>query len=71
MDFSVVIHNAEEGGFWIEVPTLPGCYSQGETLEEALTNVKEAIQLYLEVLREEGRPVPRDEAVVYKVTVAT
>ncbi len=70
MEYSVIIHKAEEGGYWVEVPALPGCYSQGETQEEALENVREAIELYLEVLREEGQAVPRDEDVVFKVTVA-
>lgn len=42
-----------EDGYWVaEVPSLPGCISQGETKEEALTNIKEAIELYIEVLRE-------------------
>ena len=67
MDFSVIVHTAEEGGFWVEVPALSGCYSQGETLDEVLVNVKEAIDLYLEALLEEGKPVPRDEEVVYNV----
>jgi predicted RNase H-like HicB family nuclease len=69
VDFSVIVHTAEEGGFWVEVPALSGCYSQGETLDEVLVNVKEAIDLYLEALLEEGKPVPRDEEVVYNVRV--
>jgi predicted RNase H-like HicB family nuclease len=40
------------------VPSLPGCHSQGETVEEALANIKEAIELYIEVLKEDGLPVP-------------
>lgn len=70
MEYTVVVHKAEEGGYWVEVPALPGCYSQGETAQEALENVKEAIQLDLEVLREEGQPLPRDEESVFKVRVA-
>jgi predicted RNase H-like HicB family nuclease len=70
MEYSVVVHDAEEGGYWAEVPALPGCYSQGETVDEALENVKEAIALYLETLREEGGRVPRDDEIVYKVAVA-
>ena len=70
MEYSVVVHQAEEGGFWVNVPALPGCYSQGETVDEALVNVREAIGLYLEVLREEGQNVPRDADVVYQVSVA-
>ena len=70
MEYSVIIHKAEEGGYWVEVPALSGCYSQGETLEETLANAKDAIELYLEVLKEEGQSVPRDEEVVFRVTVA-
>ena len=69
MEYSVVVHEAEEGGYWVEVPALPGCYSQGETVEEALRNVREAIGLYLDTLREEGHDIPKDEDVVFKVAV--
>jgi predicted RNase H-like HicB family nuclease len=69
MEYSVIVLKAEEGGFWAEVAALPGCYSQGETVEEALENVKEAIALYLDALREEGRDIPKDEDVVFKVAV--
>ena len=70
MQYSVVVHQAEEGGFWVEVPALPGCYSQGESLEETLENVREAIGLYLEVIRDEGWATPQDADVVYQVSVA-
>ena len=69
MEYSVVVHGAEEGGFWVEVPALPGCYSQGETLDETLGNVRDAIDLYLEVLMEDKETIPRDEEVVFKVSV--
>jgi predicted RNase H-like HicB family nuclease len=45
----VVVHSAEEGGFWAEVPALPGCVSQGETLAETLANMREAAKGWLEV----------------------
>ena len=48
MQVKVVVHEAEEGGFWAEVPALPGCVSQGETMEELLANVREAIQAWLD-----------------------
>ena len=53
--YAVVIHEDPEGGFWAEVPALPGCYSQGETVDELKHNIREAIAGVLEVLREEGR----------------
>ena len=54
-NYAVVIHEDPEGGFWAEVPALPGCYSQGETMDELKHNIREAIVGVLEVLREEGR----------------
>jgi len=71
MEYSVVVHDAEEGGYWVEVPALPGCYSQGQTVEEALENVREAIELYLEGLRQQGAQIPRDDEIVFKVAVPT
>lgn len=51
MKFKVVVHEAEEGGFWAEVPALPGCATQGETMDELMQNVKEAIEgcLFVEI----------------------
>lgn len=49
MKIKVVVHEAEEGGFWGEVPAIPGCVSQGETLEELLRNLQEAIEGCLSV----------------------
>ena len=54
-NYAVVIHEDPEGGFWGEVPALPGCYSQGETVDELKHNIREAIAGVLEVLREQGR----------------
>lgn len=56
----VILIPDEDGGFAVEVPSLPGCISQGDTVEEALENIKEAIELYIEVLEEDGQPVPED-----------
>ena len=53
MKIKVVVHEAEEGGFWAEVPAIPGCASQGETLDELLRNVQEAIEGCLSVDIEE------------------
>jgi predicted RNase H-like HicB family nuclease len=49
MKLQVVVHPAEEGGFWAEIPALAGCVSEGETLEETLFNIKEAAEGWLEV----------------------
>jgi predicted RNase H-like HicB family nuclease len=52
MILKAVIHEAEEGGFWAEVPALPGCVTQGETLAEVKTNLREAAQGWLAVKHE-------------------
>jgi predicted RNase H-like HicB family nuclease len=44
MKVKVVVHEAEEGGFWAEVPAIPGCASQGETMDELMQNLREAIE---------------------------
>ncbi|HEX3732411.1 MAG TPA: type II toxin-antitoxin system HicB family antitoxin [Mycobacteriales bacterium] len=56
--FDVILRPEPEGGYSAHVPTLPGCFSQGETIEEATEGIKEAIGLYLEELEIEGRPLP-------------
>lgn len=53
MRFKVVLEPSEEGGFTVYVPSLPGCISEGDTEEEALTNIQEAIELYLEPVEDE------------------
>jgi predicted RNase H-like HicB family nuclease len=48
MTIKAVVHQAEEGGFWAEVPALPGCVTQAENLDELRSNIKEAIELWLD-----------------------
>ena len=56
-----VLLYTDEDSYWIaECPSLPGCNSQGKTKQEAITNIKEAIELYIEVLQEKGQPIPED-----------
>lgn len=49
MKIKIIVHDAEEGGYWAKVPAIPGCYTQGETFEELLTNLYEAIEGCLSV----------------------
>jgi predicted RNase H-like HicB family nuclease len=58
MRYRVLIQQDEDGMYVAEVPSLPGCISQGETREEAVTQVREAIAAYLESLQERGEPIP-------------
>ncbi len=68
--YSVVLVPEDEGGFLVFVPALPGCYTQGDTREEALTMAKEAIALHLESLSEHGEPIPPDHIEVTTVEVS-
>lgn len=56
----VILIPDETGGYVVEVPSLPGCRSQGETEAEALANIREAIELYIEDLTAHGEPIPDD-----------
>lgn len=62
MKYRVIIEQDEDGVFVAEVPSLPGCISQGKTRGEALTNIREAITGYLESLEAHGEPVPPSPA---------
>ena len=67
MTRQVVLYPGEDGYMVAEVPSLPGCVSQGTTREEALANVREAISLHEDVLRERGEPVPDDQVEIVEV----
>jgi antitoxin HicB len=64
MQYTVVVHSAEEGGYWVDVPSLPGCFSQGETIDEAMKNAREAIELHIQGLKDDGQEVPKEEGLV-------
>lgn len=61
MRYTVVLEREEDGGFVATVPALPGCVSQGDSREEALENVREAIAVYIEDCRESGESVPTED----------
>ena len=63
MTLKAIVHTAEEGGFWAEVPSLPGCVTQGETLDEIRANLHEAIALWLSV-DEPSLPLATDDQVL-------
>ena len=68
--FQVILVPQPEGGFFVECPSLPGCYSEGDTVEEALDNIREAILLVLEDMQEVGETAPQcSPALVTEVRV--
>ena len=60
MRYTVVLEKDLDVGYVVSVPTLPGCVSQGDNREEALANIREAIELYIEDCREAGDPIPTE-----------
>jgi predicted RNase H-like HicB family nuclease len=69
MNFKVVLQEAEEGGYIVSCPALPGCHSQGDNVEEALKNIKEAIVGCLESLAEERTRLIGSSGRIVEVTV--
>jgi predicted RNase H-like HicB family nuclease len=63
MKIRAIIHVSEEGGYWAEVPALPGCVTEGDTMEEVMTNLQDAIQGWLEVANSRN-PVASSDQVV-------
>jgi len=68
--YLVTLEHDEDGFIVAECPSLPGCLSQGKTREEALANIKDAIEGYLESLRKHGEPLPNTEVTEVEVKVA-
>lgn len=63
MKLKAIIHKADEGGYWAEVPALPGCVTQGETLDELNANLREAIEGWLAVEEEQAAYGAEDQVV--------
>ena len=67
MKIKVIVHEAEEGGYWAEVPAVPGCATQGENMEELLRNLHEAIEGRLSV--DVAEPEPDDKSRILEIAV--
>jgi predicted RNase H-like HicB family nuclease len=62
--FIAVFEKNEDGGYTVTVPSLPGCISEGDTFDEALKNIKEAIVLYLEVMKKDKEKIKEEEGII-------
>lgn len=71
LEYTAIFEPVEEGGYVVTVPALPGCISQGDTFEEAVTMIKDAMQGYLAVMNETGKEIPEEKSdvIITKVTV--
>ena len=70
-DFKVLLEPDETGGYMVSCPSLPGCYTQGDTIEAALANIREAIELCLEDLQAQGETLPDPSGVLVGSIVIT
>ncbi len=69
MRLRVILEPQEEGGYTVYIPSLPGCVSQGETVEEAMQNIKEAAELYIESIKSRALPLVKIEERELELTV--
>ena len=70
LNYRILLRKEPEGGYTVMVPLLPGCVTYGETIEEAIDMAKEAIELYIESLKEHGEIIPTEEGILeYTLTV--
>jgi predicted RNase H-like HicB family nuclease len=63
--FTAIFEKNEDGGYTVTVPSLPGCISEGDTFDEALKNIKEAIILYLEVMKKDKEKIKDEEEIIF------
>jgi len=71
LSYRIILRKEPEGGFTVIVPSLPGCVTYGDTIEKAIEMAKEAIELYIESLKEHGEEIPTDDGTFeYTLTVS-
>jgi predicted RNase H-like HicB family nuclease len=69
-NYTVIFERESEGGYHVFCPALKGCHSQGETYEEALANITEAIELFIESLLADNEPIPFEDVIVKPLRIA-
>jgi len=67
--FTVIFEKENEGGYHVFCPTLPGCHTQSESVEEGILNIREAIQLYVDSLTEDGLPIPQEDIFIAPIEI--
>ena len=68
--YTIILERQTEGGYHAFCPALPGCHSEGDTLEESLKNMREAVDVYIESLKAHGEEVPREDLLIKPMEVA-
>ena len=67
--YTVILEREADGGFHAYCPTLKGCHSQGDSLDEALANIREAIEAYLQSVKAHGEPIPQEDLLIKPVEI--
>ena len=71
LNYKILLKKEPEGGYTVFVPSLPGCITYGETIDESIINAKEAIELYIKSLKSHGEDIPTEENILeYTLTVS-
>jgi predicted RNase H-like HicB family nuclease len=70
-NYTVIFEKEIEGGYHAFCPVLKGCHSQGDNFEEAVENIREAISLYLDSLKEDQQPIPKEDLIFKSVQIAS
>jgi len=68
--FTVIFEKEEEGGYHVFCPTLPGCHTQSESIEEGIQNIREAIELKVENLTDDGLPIPTEDILTKPIEIS-
>jgi predicted RNase H-like HicB family nuclease len=68
-NYTVLLEKEQDGGYHAFCPILKGCHSQGDTFEEAIDNITEAIELYLESLMTDNQPIPKEDLIVKPLSI--
>lgn len=68
-NYTIILEREEDGGYHAFCPTLPGCHTQGDTFDEAMENIKDAIKLYIESLKAHKDPIPEEDITIKPLKV--
>lgn len=68
--YTVIFEREDDGGFHVFCPTLPGCHTQAESIAEGENNIREAIELYVESLQEDGLPIPEEDIFIKPIEIS-
>ena len=68
--YTTILERQPEGGFHVYCPALKGCHSQGDTIDEALVNMREAVEVFIESITAHGDPIPREDLLIKPLEVA-